>query len=227
MSKNSLVESTKESLEIKNIKDLAIDYLEIGVDELVNNEIIQKIPVLKTISSFIGIGLCLQERNFLKQTQMFLLGYNVDSKLKDKYIKRIDNSKELDKEIERILLVLNSTIESSQSYRLGMFYKAYSYEQIDKSTFNQLFIANQNVYEDDLNLLQSLKENKQLHSKEIKPEDLSIIERLNSTGLIIKNVVQEELRFGKIEFNTYVYRLSKLGNIYLFYSDKSNFDRNV
>lgn len=47
-----------------------------------------------------------------------------------------------------------------------------------------------------------------------KFEELSIIERLNSVGLVIKMLYKKKMVWGN-QLNTYIYRLSRLGNIYL------------
>lgn len=65
-----LVEQLKVSL-FENSIDVAIDFAETGLDNLLSDitdsEILQEIPIIKTIYSVCKVGLAIQEKHLLKK----------------------------------------------------------------------------------------------------------------------------------------------------------------
>ena len=74
-----LVEQLKVSL-FENSIDVAIDFAEIGLDNLLSDitdsEILQEIPIIKTIYSVCKVGLAIQEKHLLKKTLVFIKEFN-------------------------------------------------------------------------------------------------------------------------------------------------------
>ena len=74
-----LVEQLKVSL-FENSIDVAIDFAEIGLDNLLSDitdsEILQEIPIIKTIYSVCKVGLAIQEKHLLKKTLVLIKVFN-------------------------------------------------------------------------------------------------------------------------------------------------------
>lgn len=107
--KNILEELEKSILEKPS--DLAMDYLEIGLDEITNSEIIKNIPVIKTFVSLFQTGMSIKERHFAKKLMVFaahLYNNNVSACELDKRKNAIrNNEKWIKKEIEQIIVFLD------------------------------------------------------------------------------------------------------------------------
>ncbi|MBR3751779.1 MAG: hypothetical protein IKK50_01440, partial [Ruminiclostridium sp.] len=71
----NLVPSFKDSL-FSPTYDISAEYLEIGLDMLIESDITRDIPIVNSIASVCKIGYNLHERNLIKQTLAFILGYN-------------------------------------------------------------------------------------------------------------------------------------------------------
>lgn len=52
--------------------DTGIDYIEMGVDYFVDNEVVKEIPVVKTFVSLLKFGMSIKERHFIKKLLTFL-----------------------------------------------------------------------------------------------------------------------------------------------------------
>ncbi len=67
---NNILEELEKSI-LEKPSDLAMEYLEIGLDEITNSEIIKNIPVLKTVVSLFQTGMSIKERHFAKKLMVF------------------------------------------------------------------------------------------------------------------------------------------------------------
>ena len=70
-----LISTLKDSV-FSPVYHLAAEYIEIGIDEVLENNVLQEIPVMNTISTAYKVGLNIRERNLAKQTLAFLRGFN-------------------------------------------------------------------------------------------------------------------------------------------------------
>lgn len=114
----------------------AIDYLELGIDSIIENESIQGIPVVSTV---FGIGKTvynLRERNLLKQTLNFIKEFN-QGEMKQEKIEKYRNTiktnlGKAEKELGRVLIILDRTIDEIKTKMLAKAYKKYVFEEIKK-----------------------------------------------------------------------------------------------
>ena len=125
---NEIIPKFNDSL-IINSADLISDCLELGIDSLLNNKIIKEIPILK---SFINVGKITQnirERNYLKNIIVFINELNNGDinieRLKSHQEKLKNNSKKAEKELGRILIILDQTIDNIKVSILDKLYKSY------------------------------------------------------------------------------------------------------
>lgn len=68
----NLVPDFKNTLFNDNVKDIALDFSEMGIDAAINNDILAEVPVAKSIVAFCKIGVAIRDRNLLKQTLRFI-----------------------------------------------------------------------------------------------------------------------------------------------------------
>lgn len=194
---DKLIEDFKESL-FENSEELVGDYTELGIDSFINDGVLKDIPIVKTIVSVLKIGKNVHDRNLLKQSLNFIKEFNngnVDEgKLKNYKIEIEKNTKKSEKELERVLLLLNNFIDIQKSIILAKLFKAYINEQINWNEFCEFADITDRLFMEDIRILKHFKENKELKGQ---LEDQFRVERIYSLGILgveLDNVSYEEMK---------------------------------
>ncbi len=182
---NEIVPEFNDSLVIDS-SDIISDYLELGIDSILDNDSLKEIPIIKT---FIGVGKItksIRERNLMKNLVIFineLNSGNIDKEKLKKHKEELNqNPKKAEKELGRILIILEQTIDNLKSSILGKLYKAYINQEIDWDLFVEFSEITNRLYINDLSILSLIFKN-QL-SDTSNRSDLYRIERLNSLGVV-------------------------------------------
>lgn len=147
---DKLTNEFKNSL-IYNAGDTLTDYLEVGIDNFIEDGVLREIPIVKSIVSGLKIAKNIYDRNLLKQTITFLNELNNGTISKDRliaYKTTIENNpKKCEDELGRVLLYLNSFMDKEKSIMLSKLFKAYVNQIINWNEFceyseivNRLFI---------------------------------------------------------------------------------------
>lgn len=182
---NEKVPEFNNSLVI-DFSDIVGDYLELGIDSILENENLKEIPIVKTFLSVGRITKNIRERNLIKNLIIFLNELNsgnVDKeKLRNHKQQLNQNPKKAEKELGRILIILEQTIDNIKSSILGKLYKSYINQEIEWDLFVEFSEITNRIYINDLNIL-LLIYNNQLSDTSSR-SDLYRIERLNSLGVI-------------------------------------------
>lgn len=165
--------------------ELAAEYAEIGLDALMENEVLKEIPVVKTLCSICKIGYNIHERTLIKQTLAFLREFNAGSispeKLAEHRKKLEADPKEAEKELGRVLILLGSQVEQVQSQVLGSFYAAYIKGAVSWDKFCELSEANRRMFVGDYRILLKAAG---WGGIKILNRDLYRVDRLISLGLM-------------------------------------------
>lgn len=182
---NEIVPEFNDSLVIDS-SDIISDYLELGIDSILDNDSLKEIPIIKT---FIGVGKItksIRERNLMKNLVIFineLNSGNIDKEKLKKHKEELNqNPKKAEKELGRILIILEQTIDNLKSSILGKLYKAYINQEIDWDLFVEFSEITNRLYINDLSILSLIFKN-QL-SDTSNRSDLYRIERLNFLGVV-------------------------------------------
>ncbi len=166
--------------------DILSDYLELGIDSILENDNLKEIPIVKTFISVGRIAKNIGERNLLKNLIIFLNELNSGNIDKEKLKKHKEelnqNPKKAEKELGRILIILEQTLDNIKSSVLGRLYKAYINQEIDWDLFVEFSEITNRLYVNDLSTLKLIYYG-QL-SDTTDRDDLYRIERLNSLGII-------------------------------------------
>ena len=182
---NEIVPEFNDSLIIDS-SDIVSDYLELGIDSILDDDSLKEIPIIKT---FIGVGKItksIRERNLMKNLVIFineLNSGNIDKEKLKKHKEELNqNPKKAEKELGRILIILEQTIDNLKSSILGKLYKAYINQEINWDLFVEFSEITNRLYINDLSILSLIFKN-QL-SDTSNRSDLYRIERLNSLGVV-------------------------------------------
>ena len=135
---NKIIPSFRDSVFTNALGDPSLDILEIGIDSIFENEILKSIPIAKI---FFGIGkavINLHDRNLLKQTFEFIKSLNnkeISEEKLNKYKNKISDISVAEKELGRVLILLNSFIDKEKSQILALLFRAYVNEDISWESF--------------------------------------------------------------------------------------------
>ena len=182
---NDIVPEFNDSLVIDS-SDIIGDYLELGIDSILENDSLKEIPIIKTFLSIGKITKNIRERNLIKNLVIFLNELNSGNIDKEKLNNHKEelrqDHKKAERELGRVLIILEQTIDNIKSSILGKLYKAYINQEIDWNLFVEFSEITNRLYVNDLSIL-LLIFNNQL-SDTSNRDDLYRIERLNSLGIV-------------------------------------------
>lgn len=183
---NEIIPEFNDSLVIDS-SDIVSDYLELGIDSILENDGLKEIPIIKT---FIGVGKItknIRERNLMKNLAIFINELNsgkADKKKLNKHKEELrQNPKKAEKELGRILIILEQTIDNIKSSKLGKLYKAYINQEIDWDMFIEFSEITNRLFMFDINILKVMWSKEYNTYIERKDDDFRI-ERMYSLGII-------------------------------------------
>lgn len=182
---DELVENFEKSL-FDDSKDIIGDYLEIGIDSIIDGGILKEIPIVKTIVGVLKVGKNVHDRNLLKQTLVFINEFNRNEIRQDKieeYKKRIENDpKKCEDELGRIILLLNNFIDREKSIMLSKVFKDYVGQLLNWNEFCEYSEIINRLFIQDFSFLQEVYLGR--ISNTTNRSDIYKVERLNSLGII-------------------------------------------
>ena len=121
-------------------KDSIGDITELGIDSLLDDGVFKDLPIVSMLVGVKNTYQNIHDRNLLKQTLTFIKQFNSGSINQEKLNKYRDmlntDSKKAEKELGRVLIILNSTIDMEKSQMLANLYKSYINELIGISFAN-------------------------------------------------------------------------------------------
>lgn len=154
---NELVPVFGTSLFDTSIADIGLDFLELGIDSVLQDGLLKDIPIVGTI---VGVGKFAQnvhDRNLLRQTLAFIKEFNSgrisSKKIKKHQAKLLRNPKLMEKELGRILILLDKNLEIVKSVFEAKFYSAYVDSQISWNEFCELCDVTDRLFFSDLDNL--------------------------------------------------------------------------
>ena len=166
-------------------KDSIGDIAELGIDSLLEDGLFKDIPI---VSMLIGVQKTYQnihDRNLLKQTLTFIKQFNsgtINEEKLTKYKEMLNSdSKKAEKELGRVIIVLNSTIDIEKSQMLANLYKSYINEKINWNQFCEFSEIIKMLLLNDFNIIRLIY-NQQL--SDTSKIEIYPIDRLSSLGLV-------------------------------------------
>lgn len=183
---NEIVPGFNDSLVIDS-SDIVGDYLELGIDSILENDSLNEIPIIKTFISVGKITKSIRERNLIKNLAIFINELNSGKINKENLIRHSEelrkNLKKAEKELGRILIILEQTIDNIKSSILGKLYKSYINQEINWDIFIEFSEITNRLFMFDINILKVMWS--QAYNTYIEQKDDNFrIERMYSLGII-------------------------------------------
>ncbi|MBP4139439.1 hypothetical protein [Flavobacterium geliluteum] len=160
-SNNSMSEQFTKELLNPSI-DLVIDYSEIYIDDLIQNEAINEVPIIKTVVGVIKTGISINKFFFAKKLLSFIREFNtgqIDEEKKVKFQQKIyDDPKFRKKATEQIMICLDRFNDIKKSLILANLLKAYVEEKISFEKFVSISISMERLHPSSYSFFISLEE---------------------------------------------------------------------
>jgi hypothetical protein len=188
--------SFDDSLRNSMLPDSALDLAETGLDELLTNEALKHVPIVKTFIGITQVGVNIHDKLFLKKIISFLENIDdIEPNKRDAMIKKIDASKKYRLKVgEKLLYFIDVCEDYESSERLSELFKAVLKKKI---TYEQYLEAGNIIVRLSANDLEFFLET---YKTPYMQEDART---LTHTGLVFSEMEEVEVDVEKIEPSDY------------------------
>lgn len=216
MNNLELVPSFKESL-FSNTIDAGIDIVEVGIDQIIENDALKEVPIVGTIVKLGKTAIAIRDRHFLKKTFIFIQQINngsISKKVLDKHKIELElNSNKMKKELEYIIILIDRHIEYKKTVILANFYKCYIDKKIDWRDFKVLAEILDAISLYDIDTLKDIN-SKKFYKETDKVNKLALM-RLSSHGLI--DYFNGMTVSNEKEFKNIIAKINNIGIVFVEY----------
>ena len=216
--KLSIIDSFSKLI-ISDSTETIANIAELGLDSILDDGLLKDIPLLSTAIAVFKFGSKIKLAHEVKKLAIFISSLNNNIVDKDnirKYKERkMTGHKEIKRELEYLLVVLEKYLEYEKPDLLAKLYIAYLDNIIDWNTFSAYSIVVNQIFLQDIKVLLQFKGKAGLRKADVS--DISIILRLSSLGLVEvvngQSVFSTRSRTG-VSFNVYEhdYKSTEFGN---------------
>lgn len=163
--------------------DFSKDMIQFGIDSLIDGPL-KGLPFASFIINSGKFFYNVHDRNLLNQTFKFIQEFNkgtIEPEKLEKYKNSIkENSQKAEKELGRLLIILDRTIDFEKTTNLAKLYKAYVNEIINWNSFIELSEVNERLFINDISVISEIYAN----GMKVDKERIHNFLRLVSLGLL-------------------------------------------
>lgn len=177
--------------------DLSIDYTEIFIDDIIENEAVKEIPIIKSIVGLIKGGISINQFWFAKKILTFIREFNQKNippdKLRNFRIK-LDKNVNFKKNVaERLMIFIEKNVDITQTIIISNLFSAFVNEKINFEELNNIIITLDKLHPKTFSsLFEMEKFNFQIteeNSDEIGERNFEIEALLMSSGFAMEHSV--------------------------------------
>lgn len=183
---NLIIPSMRQSLFDSSLQDIAVDAVEVSIDNVIADETLQAIPIVRT---FLGVGKTVQnirDRYLISKTVKFLLALrdeDIPEEQRRAHQEKLDADPDFAKEtLTRVLAILDSMTDEEKAKVLAKLYRGYVERAITWQQFCELTEMTQRVFLDDIPLLKDIRSGRISDTAQC-PDDYRAV-RLEALGFI-------------------------------------------
>ena len=182
----NLIKSLRDTIFSEEATEWLVELSEIGIDSVLENEILKEIPILKSITTLYHVVDRIKEKRLLKHTMAFVDSFNkgnLTKEEKDLYQKRLEKENSyLEDELERILFLLEENSEVIQSRILAKMYLAYIKGKLKWDKFCELSEANRRMFITDIRIMRIFERKEQYY--QFRNDEKQQLVRLTGLGML-------------------------------------------
>ena len=177
-----LVNAFNDSIK-SEIISTATDFGEVALDSIFDSGLVRDIPLLNTVVSVFKIGHSIREAFYIRKLAIFINSFNnkiIETQKIEKLKKNFsEHPKKFEKEIERLLILIDRYIDCEKSVHLAKLYIAYLEEKIIWKDFIKYSQVIDQLFNEDLEVLF-------LEGLLCKRKDSDDVLRLEALGLLFE-----------------------------------------
>lgn len=151
-----LVPAFKQSIFNTNLTGLVASIAEVGIDSILSDGILKDLPFFNLLLGASHTMKNVQERNLLKNTALFLDGFNskkIDELIIHKYREKLNDERIAEQELGRVLILLNQYVDNMKSNILGRLFKDYVDQKYTWEKFCELSDVLSRLFLNDVSYL--------------------------------------------------------------------------
>ncbi len=198
-------------------EDTLPDLAEVGIDQILSDGVLKEVPIVKTMYTAVKFVYNVRERNLLKQTLQMIAALRnkvTDHDKIEKYRSHLQKDpRYADKELGRILIILDQTIDVEKSRILGILFGAFVNKEISWEMFCELTEITRRMFLSDFAFMKRLACGLPLESG-VKPSEWISASRLVSIGVALEGSQTFFKTLAEVERR--LYSLSDLGQKYYY-----------
>lgn len=157
----TIIKPVKEEI-INPTVNLSIDYSEIGIDDILNNDAISEIPIVKTIVGFTKIGLSIKERFDIKKLLIFFKEFHsgdIEKNRLEEFKNKFKNNKKYRTKIVETILIMNERfLNEIKSKILANLINAHIEKKLTLNELNDILVVLDIIHPKSFNLIKVMSE---------------------------------------------------------------------
>lgn len=227
---NELIPSFKKSL-FDEVIDISADLMELPIDLIIENEVIQNIPVVGTIVKLGKAAVTIRDRHLIKKLVAFIESINngdIESEELEKHKKILEsNTRKLNEELENIIIIIDRQLDIDKTKILGELYKSYISGIIDWEDFKSFSDVLERIFLVDIYQLKKIygddsigKEDSFYPISMSRLDALGLVQYFSGMSVVIKtsNGEQKEIKgqitgYGRIFYEQGIKKLINTGEL--------------
>ena len=188
---NKLIPVFRDTILDTSLSDALADLAEVGIDAVLDFEPFKSIPIVSTLVGYAQAAQNIRERNLLIQTAEFFDAFkkgSIDDEALSEYrIKLQADPRRAEKELGRVIVLLDRSTESVKSRVLGRLYRSFVFGRLSWEDFFELTDAVDRAFVIDFSYLTRVFDGE---VTDTSGENGYRAERLYALGLISRTMMR-------------------------------------
>lgn len=156
---DELIPAFRQSIFSDSLADSVASIAEVGIDSIMSGGLLKDLPIIDLLLNASRTFNAIHERNLLKNTALFLDAIN-SQKINDRkiqaYKKKLLNGKTAERELGRVIVLLNQYVDNIKAQMLGKLFCQYIDRDYSWDKFCELSDILNRLFLDDVPFLYSI-----------------------------------------------------------------------
>lgn len=156
---DELIPAFRQSIFNDSLADGVANIAEVGIDSIMSDGLLKDIPIVNLLLNASRTFKAIHERNLLKNTALFLDAVNsqkIDDKKVQAYKKKLLNEKTAERELGRVIVLLDQYVDNIKAQMLGKLFCQYIDRDYSWDKFCELSDILNRLFLDDMPFLYSI-----------------------------------------------------------------------
>lgn len=156
---DELIPAFRQSIFNDSLADGVANIAEVGIDSIMSDGLLKDIPIVNLLLNASRTFKAIHERNLLKNTALFLDAVNsqkIDDKKVQAYKKKLLNEKTTERELGRVIVLLDQYVDNIKAQMLGRLFCQYIDRDYSWDKFCELSDILNRLFLDDMPFLYSI-----------------------------------------------------------------------